>query len=111
MAQDFGDELRIRLRKDSTASKGAASRIGLGKVRHLDAALLWMQHQVGKGKIQIHKVGGKLKLADIGTKDVEEALIVRFMGGMGFKEEVGRHPKALKVLHGLGGYGGGGPSS
>eukprot|EP00959_Pyramimonas_sp_CCMP1952_P235721 4926031-Pyramimonas_sp.AAC.1 len=53
----------------------------------------------------MHKIDGKTNLADLGTKDVEEASIVRFMGGTGFKEEAGRHPKALKVSYGLGGYG------
>eukprot|EP00959_Pyramimonas_sp_CCMP1952_P396593 8309237-Pyramimonas_sp.AAC.1 len=57
------------------------------------------------GKIQMHKVDDKTNLADLGPKDVEEALNIRSMGGVGFKEEAGRHPKALKVSHGLGGYG------
>ena len=36
MARDFGDERVVRIATDSSASKGIASRLGLGKIRHLD---------------------------------------------------------------------------
>eukprot|EP00959_Pyramimonas_sp_CCMP1952_P337979 7077781-Pyramimonas_sp.AAC.1 len=52
----------------------------------------------------MRKGDGETNLADFGAKDVEEVLIVRFVGGMGFKEDVGSHPEALKVSRGLGGY-------
>ncbi len=95
MARDFGDELTLDLRTDSSASKGMASRIGLGKVRHLDTALLWLQHHVNQKKIRLHKEPGSENLADVGTKDVPEVTMKKMMSLMGFKEASGRHPKAL----------------
>ena len=41
MARDVGDERVVRIATDSSASKGIASRLGLGNIRHLDAGLLW----------------------------------------------------------------------
>ena len=85
MAKDLGDELTLDLRTDSSASKGMASRVGLGKVRHLDTALLWLQHHVNKKKIRIHKEAGSNNLADVGTKDVTEEIMKKMMNLMGFR--------------------------
>ena len=37
---------------------GEASRVALGKVRHLDTGLLWIQHHVIRRNLHIHKVAG-----------------------------------------------------
>ena len=95
MAADFGDQLEVKLHTDSTASLGITGRVGLGKIRHLDCALLWLQHHVAKKHLSIKKVLGTENVADIGTKDVEEKLLIKFMNKMGFTETPGRHPKAL----------------
>ena len=104
MAKDLGDVLKARLRTDSSASKSISSRIGLGKVRHLDTALLWLQYHINRGQISIIKVKGTENNADIGTKDVEEAIMRRVLDELGFQELEGRHQKALSVANGLGGY-------
>ena len=95
MAADFGDELEVRLHTDSTASLGITGRVGLGKIRNFDCALLWLQHHVAKKRLSIRKVPGTENVADIWTKDVEEKLLIKFMNKMGFTETPGRHPKAL----------------
>ena len=47
MLEDFGNEVKyVVLFTDSTAAKGMAGRSGLGKVRHLDCGLLWLQNLV-----------------------------------------------------------------
>ena len=97
MAKDFGDDLKIRLRTDSSAAKGICGRIGLGKIRHLDVALLWLQHHVNSKRIQLLKVSGGDNLADIGTKDVDSGRIAKFMKNMGFRNLMGRHPRALTI--------------
>ena len=95
MARDLGDEREIRLHTDSTASKGISSRIGLGKIRHLDTALLWLQHHVNENKLCILKVLGDENVADIGTKDLEEKKMRKCMDILGFVEATGRHEKAF----------------
>ena len=42
VSADLGVDLRIRVQADSSAAKGIASRTGLGKVRHVEVAQLWM---------------------------------------------------------------------
>ena len=42
-------EVEVRSRSDSAACRGIAQRVGCGRIRHLDASLLWVQLAV-KGK-------------------------------------------------------------
>eukprot|EP00971_Amphidinium_carterae_P239972 4764000-Amphidinium_carterae.1 len=78
-----------------------ASRIGLGKVRHLDTALPWLQHHVNKQHISMMKVAGGSNVAGLGTKDLDAQKMCLCMTGMWFVELSGRHPKALAVNKGL----------
>ena len=54
----WGLDLRLRPHSDSTAASGVCRRRGLGKVRHLAVADLWLQDKVGAGDLTIHKVLG-----------------------------------------------------
>ena len=43
-SETMGREVSLQLYTGSTANLGIASRVGLSKIRHLDAELLWIQH-------------------------------------------------------------------
>ena len=58
----------IELQIDSAAGKSFISRRGLGKMRHVELADLWIQQGVGRGKVRAVKIGGKANPADVGTK-------------------------------------------
>ena len=64
------------------------SRVGLGKIRHLDAGLLWIQHHVSRRNLQIDKAAGSENKA----KDVNAETITTLMKAMNFKESKERHP-------------------
>jgi hypothetical protein len=68
LARDLGVELKVRLGVDSTAAKSIAGRMGLGKVRHIELRLMWLQDVVEKGRIELYKVKGLDNPADLGTK-------------------------------------------
>ena len=53
---------------DSAAAKSFVNRRGLGKMRHLQIRDLWLQEEVDKGKLVIHKVKGAENAADLMTK-------------------------------------------
>ncbi len=57
MLSDFGVmvDSRLNIHTDSSAAKGICSRRGLGKVRHIDIHMLWIQERVQKGDIVIKK--------------------------------------------------------
>jgi len=65
---DLGIEGRVRLWVDSSAAKSISSRVGLGKLRHLEVKYLWVQQLVKKKRITIHKVRGEFNPADWLTK-------------------------------------------
>ena len=72
LLRDFGREVRIRMCSDATAAIGMVKRQGLGAVRHLATADLWMQAKVKEKRIQIEKVPGKHNPADLLTKVLAE---------------------------------------
>ena len=56
--RDMGWEATIRLWVDSSAAKSMASRIGLGRVRHMEVKFLWLQESVKNRRIEVRKVPG-----------------------------------------------------
>jgi len=98
MIEDFGFEVKyIELGTDSTASKGMCGRAGLGRIRHLDTGLLWLQHWVEAGIIRLRKVLGTKNTADLGTKELSNREIWTLLAAMGFEKRTGRHPLALEL--------------
>ena len=46
IARDLGETLELEVLTDSGAAKGICMRKGIGRVRHLDTNLLWIQDEV-----------------------------------------------------------------
>ena len=68
MLKEMGHEARIVVHIDSSAAIGVLQRKGIGKIRHLDVADLWMQSAIRKGKLMVEKVDGAANDADLLTK-------------------------------------------
>ena len=64
----LGDPRRLEVFSDSAAARSILSRLGVGKVRHLQVKLLWVQRLVNSGQVLVSKVLGTENVADIGTK-------------------------------------------
>ena len=88
---DMGVGVSISVYTDSSAAKGIASRRGLGKVRHVELSELWLQDQVAKGRIRVHKVGGDENFADSFTKHSNSDRISQTLHGTNQKIVAGRH--------------------
>ena len=58
----------IQLFTDSSPAKSFVSRKGLGKMKHLEIRDLWLQREVGLGKVVVNKVDGLRNPADLMTK-------------------------------------------
>ena len=65
---DLGHVLPLRVWTDSSAAIGICTRQGLGKMRHIDTHLLWVQQAVRSGRVDLRKVLGEENPADIFTK-------------------------------------------
>ena len=82
MAQDLGLEMTLRLWLDSSAALGVASRRGVGRIRHLHTAALWLQGCVSDRILQIKKVKGAGNIADLLTKHLASPRMKQLLGMM-----------------------------
>ena len=97
MATEWGLTLKMRLYSNSTSARGIAARRGVGKIRHLDTQLLWIQQVVQRKVMEWHNVATTANVADLGTKTLEWKDIAKFINLMGLKWESGQSSLALKA--------------
>ena len=71
VATDLGFRLKPCIHSDATAAIGIAKRRGVGKIRHLSTADLWIQERQREGDLEIAKVLGTENPGDALTKYVE----------------------------------------
>ena len=90
IAKDLGITWDLTLRTDSTAAIGITRRRGLGKIRHLATADLWVQDKVRAGDFRLEKVAGSENVADILTKYVDRSTLQKHLASMGLRAETGR---------------------
>ena len=77
LAQDLGIDLRVRLHVDAAAALGIIERQGVGRVRHLDIGLLWLQEQQLRRIVELTKVLGTENPADLMTKHIAQDLVIQ----------------------------------
>ncbi len=81
---DLGLRIPLRVWTDSSAAVGICSRQGLGKMRHIDTHLLWIQQAVRSRRIDLRKVAGESNPADLYTKHLPSrdkvGQLVKLMG-------------------------------
>ena len=70
LADDFGLNLRVRLHVDAAAAQGILERQGIGRVRHLDIGVLWLQENQLRRIIELAKIAGTENTADLMTKNL-----------------------------------------
>ena len=69
--QMTGEGCQMRVRSDSSAARAMVQRQGIGRVRHLDASLLWVQQ---KEKDKVLTAGAKLRRHRRQELDPQETL-------------------------------------
>ena len=97
VASDLGFTWSITLQTDSTAAVGICRRRGLGKIRHLAAADLWVQDRLRCKDFRLVKVLGADNVAGILTKHVNRAVLCKHMQNMGLKQIAGRADLAPQI--------------
>ena len=97
-AKDYGEVLDGILGTDSSAAMGMVHRRGLGKVRHIDVQYLWIQEGIHNKDFSIEKVAGHENCADLMTKYLDEATMMRHMQTLNLEYREGRAAIAPKVV-------------
>ncbi len=90
VAQDLGISLHPEVHADSSAAIGICKRSGIGKVRHLAVAQLWVQDLVRSRECRLHKVLGTENPADLMTKPLARAEIDGHLARLGLSRATGR---------------------
>jgi len=68
LTKDMGLNMPVCVWTDSSAAIGISTRAGLGKLRHLETHMLWVQEKVRTGAIAVWTVRGEVNPADLFTK-------------------------------------------
>ena len=97
VARDLGVTLNLEVRSDATAALGIARRLGIGKIRHLDTSLLWIQQKIKDKDLTVSKVLGADNPADVLTKYVDRATMDKHLATMGLEYESGRAASAPEL--------------
>ena len=106
LLNDFGVNLEeidmsvkqdVEINTDSAATKAIATRRGVGKVRHIEVAELWIQERVSKKEMRIRKVKGKENPADAMTKYVGKEEIECHCRSVNLRDKEGRHELAPRT--------------
>ena len=90
LASDLGIVLKARLHVDASAAIGILDRKGVGRVRHLDVGMLWMQEQRLRRVLEVQKVLGTENPAGVMTKHLGKDIIVKYCGMIGIRFLGGR---------------------
>ena len=83
---------------DSSAAKGIASRMGLGKTRHIAVHLLWVQEKVRNQEFELVKCKGTENPADLMTKHLSQEVTAEYTDRWGQVFREGRSEIAPKCL-------------
>ena len=97
MMYDFGIQTSSRIYVDSVAALGIASRVGLGKTRHISTQYLWIQEKVSKKELDLEKVPTQDNPADALTKYLKAETLLKHIEAMGGRLEEVRAKTALKL--------------
>ena len=97
VARDLGFDWCIELRSDASAAIGICRRRGLGKVRHLHVADLWVQGRLRSGDFTLKKWPGATNPADLLTKYLPQADLNKHLDAMNMKDEDGRAGSAPQI--------------
>ena len=90
MLAGLGIGSKIILYTDSSAARGLIHRAGLGQLRHLETVHLLLQAAVMAKRLQVRKVLGTEKPADLFTKHLSAGDMWRHLETLNISVETGR---------------------
>ena len=96
MLKDLGWRLHGETWGDANAALGIIQRIGLGKARHIETGLLWIQQVSASQRLKFGKVLGTDNPADLFTKYLDQGTGDHHIENLGFMYTQGRASEAPK---------------
>ena len=87
LGQDLGYEFKLRIWVDSSTAKAIVSRLGLGKVRHMEVRYLWAQESHRAKRFEVRKIAGQRNPANVLTKAMSAGDMVEKLRMVGARFE------------------------
>ena len=97
---DFNN-MSMDLFLDANATKGAISRKGVGRMKHIEVKHLWIQQAVHEKRFTCHKIARSVNCADLLTHPWTKADGTKHLGRMNVKEAEVATKKEVKMIAGL----------
>ena len=97
MLRDFGVESEGVVHVDASAALAIARRIGAGKMRHINANILWIQERQNEKALELRKVLGTENPADLMTKHLARQPLDKCMMQLNQHRSAGRASAGLDV--------------
>ena len=97
LADDQGIKLRVRLHIDAAAALGILERKGVGRVRHLDIGVLWLQEHQLRRVVELTKALGIGNPADLMTKHLDQKLVNQYTAVLNYEFRHGRSDTTAKL--------------
>ena len=77
MMFDLDSEVKPVLAIDAKATEHILHRQGIGKLKHIDVAYLWVQDEIRSQRLQVRRIRSEGNVADLGTKPLSRAVIAK----------------------------------
>ena len=94
---ELGLDFQLEICSDASAAIGICKRRGLGKVRHLAVADLWIQDHLRTNGFLLNRVKGPDNPADVLTKFVDKVTLDKHIGTMPMASLEGRAESAPMI--------------
>ena len=62
---------------DAKATEHILHRQGIGKLKHIDVAYLWIQDEVRSHRLRVRRVSSEDNVADLGTKPLSKTVFAK----------------------------------
>ena len=69
---------------DAKATEHILHRQGIGKLKHIDVAYLWIQDEVRYHRLRVRRVRSEDNIADLGTKPLSKEVIAKHCLALGW---------------------------
>ena len=89
--KEFDIQADLVVKSDAVAAIGIVRRQGLGRVRHLAVADLWVQQKALNAEVVYKKLDGAKNTSDMLTKPVDKEVTARHMETLGLLYRAGRN--------------------
>ena len=84
MMRDLGFAVRPVLNIDAEATEHILHVQGIWKLKHMDAAYLWVQDEIRSQRLGVHRIRSEEHVADLGTKPLSKAEIAKHCLTLGY---------------------------